>query len=333
LSRLSGVELPATATPPVTPATRAPHATKRAPATAAPQLDLFTPAPVAPPAPSPQPSLAPTPPPHPETVLDDSVIWLRRNYRFAAGSAIGLLATETNGGNTAQAMSHLENPPDASLRWLNDGGRVPAAESMQAIFRGYDSYIESLRNPGSEPAHVTAAFARFRVLCAVRDGPWGVNAINHQVTSHFRRTLQHPLDPGLRSDWYPGRPVMVLRNDPVLKLFNGDIGIALPDAGGTLRVHFPAEGGGFRPIAAVRLPEHETAFAMTVHKSQGSEFDEILLVLPAEKNRVLTRELLYTAVTRARLRLSIVANAAVVGATVDTPTKRTSGLLARMRGS
>jgi exodeoxyribonuclease V alpha subunit len=166
----------------------------------------------------------------------------------------------------------------------------------------------------------------------VRDGPWGVDALNQQVSLHFRRTLQHPLDPGLRSEWYPGRPVMVLRNDHVLKLFNGDIGIVWPDANGALQVWFPDEAGGFRAIAPVRLPEHETAFAMTVHKSQGSEFDEILLVLPAEKNRVLTRELFYTAITRARSGLTIVANATVVAATVETATRRVSGLLARVGG-
>ena len=94
---------------------------------------------------------------------------------------------------------------------------------------------------------------------------------------------------------------------------------------------FPDETGDLRAIAPVRLPDHETAFAMTVHKSQGSEFEELLLVLPAEKNRVLSRELFYTAVTRARERLTIVANATVIAGTVETATKRVSGLLSRMR--
>jgi exodeoxyribonuclease V alpha subunit len=202
---------------------------------------------------------------------------------------------------------------------------------MRAILGGYARYIETVRSSTADRQSITAAFARFRVLCAVRDGPWGVNAINQQLSLHFRRTLQHPLDPGLRSEWYPGRPVMVLRNDHVLKLFNGDIGIVLPDPNGILQVYFPDEIGGFRAIAPVRLPDHETAFAMTVHKSQGSEFDELLLVLPAEKNRVLTRELLYTAVTRARQRLTLVANATVVASTIETATTRVSGLLARVR--
>jgi exodeoxyribonuclease V alpha subunit len=277
------------------------------------------------------PQLDPPPTPDHQTSLEDSVIWLRRNYRFAAGSAIGLLATETNDGNVTRVLARLKDPSDRSLVWINDGGSVPSTESVHAILEGSTPYIEAVRSNAADPHAITAAFGRFRVLCAVRDGPWGVNALNHQVSIHFRRTLQHPLDPGLRSEWYPGRPVMVLRNDHVLKLFNGDIGVVLPDAHGVLQVFFPDETGGFRAIAPVRLPDHETAFAMTVHKSQGSEFDEILLVLPAEKNRILTRELLYTAVTRARERLSIVANATVVASTIETATKRVSGLSARVR--
>jgi exodeoxyribonuclease V alpha subunit len=260
--------------------------------------------------------------------LKDKVIELRRSYRFAGGSAIGLLATDIKNGNSAAALARLG---DRSLVWINDGGAVPSKESNRAIVEGYALYIESVRRHEADPQAVTAAFARFRVLCALRDGPWGVNAINREVGTHFRRTLKHPRDPGLRSEWYPGRPVMVLRNDPVLKLFNGDIGIVLADEDGELHVHFPAEAGAFRAIAPARLPEHETAFAMTVHKSQGSEFDEVLLVLPAEQSRVLTRELLYTAVTRARERLTLVGNAGVVAAAVETATKRVSGLAGRVR--
>jgi exodeoxyribonuclease V alpha subunit len=274
----------------------------------------------------------------PTASLKDQVIYLRRSYRFAAGSAIGLLATDIKDGKSAAALARLgpptasERPSDRSLVWINDGGAVPSKESNRALVEGYALYIGSVRRHEADPQAVTAAFARFRVLCALRDGPWGVNAINREVGAHFRRTLKHPRDPGLRSEWYPGRPVMVLRNDPVLKLFNGDIGIVLPYEDGELHVHFPTEAGAFRAIAPARLPEHETAFAMTVHKSQGSEFDEVLLVLPAENSRVLTRELLYTAVTRARERLTIVGSAGVVAAAVETATKRVSGLAARVRG-
>ena len=123
---------------------------------------------------------------------------------------------------------------------------------------------------------------------------------------------------------------MVLRNDPVLRLFNGDIGFTLPDVQGRPMVWFPSVDGRWRAIAPLRLPAHQTAFAMTVHKSQGSEFDEVLLLLPARRHRVLTRELLYTAVTRAKARVGVCAPAAVIAAAIGAPTRRRSGLLARL---
>ena len=124
---------------------------------------------------------------------------------------------------------------------------------------------------------------------------------------------------------------MVLRNDYLLKLFNGDIGITLPDAQGQLMVYFPDSAGGFRAVSPVRLPAHETAFATTVHKAQGSEFREVLVMLPAKPTRVVTRELLYTAVTRARGGATIVCGAEVLQKAIVSPTRRYSGLIDRLR--
>ena len=124
---------------------------------------------------------------------------------------------------------------------------------------------------------------------------------------------------------------MVLRNDPALRLFNGDIGITLPGPDQTLRVVFAAEGGGWRAVPTARLPAHETAWAMTVHKAQGSEFDRVLLVLPAQRSRVLSRELLYTGITRARQQVQLVAGAEVLAAAVQTTSQRHAGLQARLR--
>lgn len=124
---------------------------------------------------------------------------------------------------------------------------------------------------------------------------------------------------------------MVLRNDPMLQLYNGDIGIALPDAQGRLMVWFAAAEGGLRALAPLRLPPHQTAYAMTVHKAQGSEFDAVALLLPAEPHRVASRELLYTALTRARSRATLIGGAATLRHAIETPTERHSGLLARLR--
>ena len=269
------------------------------------------------------------PKPVAQSGLRDQVVWLTRNFRFASDSGIGQLASDINSGDSAGAIARLDSDTSGTLRWFDDGGPVPCDESAQAILAGYAGYLDALRANGGNVGAATEVFARFRALCAVRDGPRGVEAINRMVSKHFRSALKHPLDPGEHSEWYPGRPVMVLRNDYVLKLFNGDIGIVMPDDSGALTVFFPEGDAGFRAVAPVRLPAHETAFAMTVHKSQGSEFDQVIVLLPEGHNPVLTRELVYTAVTRARLNVTIVSGAAVLEKAIQTSTRRRSGLPSR----
>jgi exodeoxyribonuclease V alpha subunit len=265
-------------------------------------------------------------------LLIDAVVWLTHSYRFATDSNIARLAAQITASDASGALTTLRNCEDGSLRW-NDGGSgrsLPEA-TLRMVIAGYEQYIEAVRSCASDPAAIADAFGRLRVLCAVREGYRGTYAINGLVEDHFRRTLDHPLDPGARSDWYPGRPVMVLRNDYVLKLFNGDIGIVLPDEAGRLMVYFADGALGYRALPPTRLPLHETAFAMTIHKSQGSEFDAVIVILPGEANRVLTRELLYTGVTRARERVGIVGSQAALERTIGSRTGRDSGLLSRVR--
>ena len=259
--------------------------------------------------------------------LRDSVIWLTRNFRFAAGSGIALAAADVRDGRSAELLQRLRQGGDAALHWLDDGAAAPSAATWQCMRGGYAAYVQAVRDLRHDVAAVTRAFERFRVLCAVRAGPRGVEAINRQLADEARALLA----PGTATPWFTGRPVMVLRNDPLLKLFNGDIGITLPGADGAPLVHFADAAGGYRAVPALRLPPHETAFAMTVHKSQGSEFDEVLVLLPAQRSRVLTRELLYTALTRARRCVRLAADAEVLEAAVAARTRRQSGLMARLR--
>jgi exodeoxyribonuclease V alpha subunit len=273
--------------------------------------------------------LVPAPPAKPSP-LRDCVVWLAENFRFAPDSGIGRLSACVRAGEPAGALQLLRCAADAALEWIEDSEAGLQAASLQRIVAGYSGYVEAARAGATDPAALFEALGRFRVLCAERDGARGVEAVNRLVSQAFRKALEHPLDPGPRSEWYPGRPVMVLRNDYVLKLFNGDVGIVAPDATNALVVHFP-DGAGFRPVPPARLPEHETAFAMTVHKAQGSEFEHVLLMLPARASRVLTRELLYTGLTRARSRATIVAGAAELETAIASPTRRYSGLLARLR--
>ena len=292
------------------------------------------------------------------SALVDSVVWFDRNFRFAAESGIGRLAADTVAGRATAALAWLRAGADASVRWLDDASPALPAATRAAIEQGFAPYLAALLTSAAAgpadadaPARLTAAFGAFRVLCAVQAGPRGVAAVNAAVSQWLLQALAQvgsgagagtgsasgteghasaaPRED--RSAWFAGRPVMVLRNDPGLKLFNGDIGITLPDADGALQVFFPSADGGFRAVAPLRLPPHQTAFAMTVHKSQGSEFTEVMLLLPAQRSRVLSRELLYTGVTRARDRVWLAGSAPVVAAAIATNTRRLSGLQARLR--
>jgi exodeoxyribonuclease V alpha subunit len=195
---------------------------------------------------------------------------------------------------------------------------------------------------------VLGAFERFRLLCALREGDWGVAGLNRAIEQALRqRGLIHGgASAGLGSDWYEGRPVMVTRNDSALGVYNGDVGLALraaptPASGqgsgparrpGPLRVWF-ADGDQLRSVLASRLAAVETAWAMTVHKSQGSEFEHTVLVLPPRANPVATRELVYTGITRARSRFTLVAaQPAVFEQAVRRRTHRASGLPMRLAG-
>jgi exodeoxyribonuclease V alpha subunit len=277
----------------------------------------------------PEREIAPMPPTQ-LTPLSNSVIWFSENFRFAHDSGIGKLASEVNAGNADAVMSSLRNTDDRGITWIEDGNLIPAPLTLQMMFDRYAGYLHALQtSPNSLPA-IFEAFDQFRVLCALREGSRGVNEINRQISRYFRNALNHPLDPGEQSEWYPGKPLMVLRNDYNLNLFNGDIGIALPDESGTMKVHFPDSMGGYRTIAPIRLAAHETAFAMTVHKSQGSEFDTIMLVLPAHESRAVSRELFYTAITRARNEGIVVGDQDVVEMAIASQSQRRSGLISRM---
>ncbi len=259
--------------------------------------------------------------------LPDTVVWLSRNFRFGGDSGIAIAAEHIRQGRAQALLEQLQQAGDASLQWLDDAGNSPAAATLQRLRDGFQPYFDALRRDAGDVAAISQAFESFRVLCALRDGPRGVLAINQWLSDQARGLLGAPT----ASPWYPGRPVMVLRNDPLLKLFNGDIGITLPGAQGEPLVHFAAaSGGGFRAVPALRLPAHETAFAMTVHKAQGSEFDELLVLLPAQRSRVLSRELLYTALTRARRQVTLATTATVLAAAVAARTERQSGLRARL---
>lgn len=268
------------------------------------------------------------------TPLDNAVVWFTRNYRFHEAPGIGRLAGLINSGQDQAVLASLNAGDSSNIEWIADSSRESLAGLGERLLGGYADYLAAIPVgvPDMEQLRlVFAAFNRFRVLCAIRSSPAGVDAANRQLSELFRQRLRHPLDVNPRSEWFPGRPVMVLRNDYTSRLFNGDIGLVLPhDQGEGLGVCFPGGDTGYRFIPLAWLPEYDTAFAMTVHKSQGSEFERMALILPDVKSRVVTRELLYTAVTRARQHVLVVGGAEILTEGIRTLSQRRSGLLSRL---
>jgi exodeoxyribonuclease V alpha subunit len=239
-------------------------------------------------------------------------------------SGIGQLGRSIQAGDRAAATRLLDANDLPDLVW-NDAA-TPALQERSLerwVLEAYASCFQA-----ASPAEAFTLFARSRVLCAVRHGRFGVAFVN-QLAEDILASK------GLvrsRGGWYRGRPVMINRNDYRIRLFNGDIGIAWEDAAraqpgpAPLGVMFPSESGEMRRILPSRLPEHETVFAMTVHKAQGSEFDRVLLILPDQASPVLTREMLYTAVTRTRKHLEIWARREIIEASIEKRVFRHSGL-------
>ena len=241
---------------------------------------------------------------------------LSHSYRFDAASGIGRFAGAVNAGDATRAAAVIaERPADLGNLHCTDRLDGAALARMREGYRG----IASAARDNADPATLVRLQESFRVLCALREGDWGVAGVN--------RALTHSLaDAGLAQrgrTHYAGRPLIVTRNDYGLGLYNGDMGIVIEDEDGHPQALFAQAGGGVKRLPTARLPEHETAYALTVHKSQGSEFDEVVLVLPpapAAGAGIAGRELLYTAITRARRRLELV----LPGGTLDARWLRAS---------
>ncbi|QUG74515.1 exodeoxyribonuclease V subunit alpha [Erwinia sp. E602] len=258
----------------------------------------------------------------------DMICLLRTSYRFTAGSGIGQLARAVNAGDAAGAgRVFTAGLSDIRLQPLNDAQHYQ--QLLADCVAGYRGYLQLLA-AGAAPGEVLAAFSRFQLLCALREGPFGVSGLNERIEASLARAGLIHRNLAANGRWYVGRPVMIARNDRALGLFNGDIGIAMRNAEQELKVFFPLPDGSIKPVQPSRLPPNETAYAMTVHKSQGSEFEHTLMVLPGQMTPVLTRELVYTAITRAKQQLTLYSDAAVFNAAVKVRTQRRSGLVERL---
>jgi len=261
--------------------------------------------------------------------IRDATIHLTHSYRFSAASGIGALARSINDGDGERVLSVLRSdekmPYGEVALWplsasSADSRTVLSAQLAQHVQRGFNE----LRGARSAEERLRA-LGSFRILCAHRRGPLGVEAINTEV----ERILGVRGRIGGDGLHYDGRPILVTRNDYQLDLFNGDTGVIMVGPRGPM-AFFPDRTGGLRQVAPARLPPHETVYAITVHKSQGSELGRIALLLPERLSPLLTRELLYTAVTRARERVDLFGSPDVLKAAIARRVERASGLALRL---
>lgn len=277
-------------------------------------------------------SVQPRPAPEAPSVAD-GIVMLRANFRFSG--PLAALASSIRSGDPDATMEVLANP-GAALQWIDldvadarqDGWAPPEIAPVReiSVSAGRALYEAAISGEGAAALNALSAF---RLLCAHRRGPGGVEVWTRLVESWLAEEVEG-FDAA--TDWYPGRPVMITANDYSLRLFNGDTGATIARDEGGLGVVFPRSGDQVT-VSPSRLSAVETVFATTIHKSQGSEFDHAALVLPPPDSPLLTRELLYTAVTRAKKSLTVVGAEESVRVAVARPIARASGLTDRLWGA
>ena len=248
-----------------------------------------------------------------------SISLLRSNYSFNSDSAIGELAHEVNLGHGDAALELLRGN-ERGLRWFDEPGEQVNDETLAWLYDAYQPIFDS-----ETPAQALDAYEKIRVLCATNRGPFGVESLNQMVSKALLTRNKLP-----ETELFSGLPIMITRNFQELGLFNGDTGV-LWSFGDDLRACFRGVDGDTRDLSVTRLPEFKAAWASTVHKAQGSEFESVLLILPTDTlSEVLSRELLYTAITRARSQFMLHAPGKVVTRAVDCLTRRHSGLALKL---
>ena len=247
------------------------------------------------------------------SAASDAVVTLHRSHRFDPKAGIGALAVALRDGDSERALEVLSEAPEAALDTSGSG------RALELVLDHARTVVRS-----ETPEEALDALGAFQLLCVTRRGPSGVEGLNTSVEAALRRQGLIP-----SNAYYRGRPVLITANDYATGLFNGDLGVAWP-SDDLPAVAFPDGRGGIRTVPAARLPAHESAWAMTVHKSQGSEFNAVAVLLPHEPTALLTRELLYTAVTRARASVEIIGPPALVRYATSHTTSRSSGLVRRL---
>ncbi|WP_205597700.1 exodeoxyribonuclease V subunit alpha [Paraferrimonas sp. SM1919] len=261
--------------------------------------------------------------------IADGLCMLKKSFRFGSESGIGNLARATNEGRVQQMMPLFDSFDDIDFVPLKADSQQ---QLLAALVKDYQGYLEyAARDYHATEVHDIARqslklFSQTRLLCALRGGATGVENLNHLIATSLSQS-------GLinsKDYWYHSKPVMVSSNDHSQGLFNGDIGLCLYDSNSErnrLKVYFQLADGSIKAVLPARVPAHETAFAMTVHKSQGSEFDSVYLLLPEKDNPILTKELVYTGITRAKSKLTIFGVEDILKRSITKRVQRHAGLV------
>lgn len=251
-------------------------------------------------------------------LLAGHIIELKYSHRFNSQGAIGKVSRAVIEGKVEEVKALIQNAQGTNV--IVDQKNDPAL--LENFVAGYEAYINE-----HDKAEALKKLNQLRVLVAVRQGPRGLYAINKAIELHLRKkALIKPDD-----EFYENRPIMITRNMYDLGLLNGDTGIMRKDASGNMKVWFEDGQGGIKSVLPAYLNYSETAFAMTIHKSQGSEFDHVMVILPeGTSNALLTRELLYTGITRAKSSITIQGEMATIEHAVNSCVKRISGITGRI---
>ncbi|MDD2707105.1 MAG: exodeoxyribonuclease V subunit alpha [Verrucomicrobiae bacterium] len=251
-------------------------------------------------------------------LLAASITTLSKNYRFNSNSSLPSLCQFIKEGKGGEILKLLRKKDDPSISCAE----LPSPANLRRQLA--EEVLEHLVPPLTCPDPMTAlaSFARYRILCATHHGPYGVETLNQLIEDLLIEKQIIPQQTPL----YHGLPIMVTSNDYRLRLYNGDTGVFFKTEGQDTRAFFAGSDGALRSFTPLRLPPHKKAYSMTIHKSQGSEFEQILLILPPEDMPLLTRELLYTAVSRARSRVKVWCCKNIFETAAVRRTRRSSGL-------
>ncbi|AKC60433.1 Exodeoxyribonuclease V alpha chain [Blochmannia endosymbiont of Camponotus (Colobopsis) obliquus] len=258
--------------------------------------------------------------------IADSSCFLHKNYRFNKHSGINNLANAINQSDKKNTLKILNSKSYKDISYFPTKTEKDYQNMITHCISGYHKYLHSIQQ-NDTPKNILKKFNMYKILCAVREGSFGIYQINKYIETVLINNNIIKIDNTYN---YIGRPIIITSNDTSLELYNGDCGLILPNTKQKLQAYFLLENNNIKIIPINLLPEHETSFAITVHKSQGSEFNQISLILPNKKLPILTKELFYTALTRAHQSFCLYAQDDIIIYTISNKIKRHSNLINKL---